>query len=104
VGRYDHVYDLSKKDGWGVVTVDRVREPMEDLAARLRIPIQPNTHVPRAWVRFEIAAVKQGHEPNNCRIKIFAVDPSGVKHEITADAMKVSMIDENREYAVARGQ
>jgi hypothetical protein len=104
VGDFDHVHDVSKKDGWGVVTVDRVREPMEDLAARLGIPIQPGTHVSRAWVRFEIAGVKQGHEPVSCRIEIFAIDPSGKRHEITTDAMKVRPIDEDREYAVIRAR
>jgi hypothetical protein len=103
VGEYDHVYDIAKKDSWGLNRVERRREPMEDLAARVRTPIQPATHVPRAWVRFEINGVKQGHEPKNCTIRIFAIDPSEMRHEITTDAMQVRAIDEDREYAVVRG-
>jgi hypothetical protein len=76
---------------------------MEDLAAKLRVPIQPYTHVARAWVRFEIKGVKQGHEPKNCKIRIWAIDPSGKRHEITTDTMQVKALDDDREYAVAKG-
>jgi len=104
VGQYDHKHDVSKTDLWGFATVDSVREPMEDLAAKLRTPIQPLTHVPRAWVRFEIKGVMQGHEPNNCQIKIFALDPSGRRHEIKTDDIQVKAIDHDKEYAVIRGK
>ncbi len=104
VGQYDHKHDVSKKDVWGFATVESVREPMEDLASKLRTPIPPLTHVPRAWVRFEIEGVKQGHEPSNCKIQIFAVDPSGRRHEIKTDDMKVKAIDDSKEYAVIRGK
>ena len=102
LGKYEHKHDVSKRDTWGLATVETVREPIEDLAARLRIPIQPYTHVPRAWVRFEIKAVKQGHEPKNCQLKIFAIDPSGKRHEITTDNMDVKAIDDNHEYAIPK--
>ncbi len=102
LGKYEHKHDVSKRDSWGIATVETVREPMEDLAAKLRIPIQPYTHVPRAWVRFEIKAVKQAHEPKKCRIEIFAIDPSGKRHEITTNNMEVKAIDDNHEYAIPR--
>ena len=102
LGKYEHKHDISKRDAWGIATVETVREPMEDLAGKLRIPIQPYTHVPRAWVRFEIKAVKHEHEPKNCRIEIFAIDPSGKRHEITADGMEVKAIDDDREYAIPK--
>lgn len=101
LGNYEYQHDVSKKDDWGMTNVQRVREPMEDLAAKLRTPIQPYTHVARAWVRFEIPGVKQGHEPVNCQIKIFAIDPGGRRHEITTDSMKVTGISDDHEYAVA---
>jgi hypothetical protein len=72
---------------------------MQDLAAMLRTPIQPFTHVGRAWVRFEIRGVKQGDEPVNCKVKIFAVDPSRRRHEITTDTMQVKSIGGDHEYA-----
>jgi hypothetical protein len=103
VGKYDYKHDIHKKDSWGFPIVDTVREPMDDLAGKVRIPIQPYTHVPRAWVRFEIKNVKQGHEPTHCTIKIFAVDPSGARHEVRTDEMQVKAIDD-QEYAVARNQ
>ncbi len=103
-GQYDYKHDVSKKDLWGFATVESVREPMEDLAAKLRTPIPPLTHVPRAWVRFEIKSVKQGHEPNNCQIKILAVDPSGRRHDINTNDMQVKAIDDDKEYAVIRGK
>lgn len=104
VGDYDYHHEVSKSDSWGMATVERVREPMDDLAARVRIPIQPNTHVPRAWVRFEMPKVKQGHEPKNCTIRILAIDPSEQRHEIITDAMQVKAIDDTHEYAIARKQ
>ena len=104
LGAYDYHHEVSKKDSWGMTRIERIREPMEDLAAKVRNPIQPNTHVPRAWVRFEIPGVKQGHEPKNCKIRIFAIDPSEQRHEITTDSMQVKATDDNREYAVARNR
>lgn len=101
VGNYDHVHDVTTKDDWGMTSHRTVREPMEDLAAKLRVPMQPSTHVGRAWVRFEIPGVRQGHEPVNCQIKIFAVDPANKRHEITTDAMKVVKVDEDHQYAAA---
>lgn len=101
LGKYQHRHDVSKRDPWGIETVEGVREPMEDLAARLRIPIQPYTHVARAWVRFEIKAVKQVHEPKNCQFKIFAIDPSGKRHEITTDNTAVKTI-EDHEFAIPK--
>jgi hypothetical protein len=101
LGKYDHKYDVSARNDWGLTSVRSVREPMEDLAAKVRVPMQPYTHVSRAWVRFELKAVKQGHEPKNCKTRIWAVDPSGRRHEITADGVKVRSI-EDKEYAVAK--
>lgn len=103
LGNYDYKHDVTRKDIWGFATVESVREPMEDLAAKVRVPIQPYTHVSRAWVRFEIPHVKQGHEPHNCTIRIFSVDPIGVRYEIKTDEMQVRTIDAD-EYAVAKGQ
>src|SRR6266481_4200638 len=71
LGKFQRKYELKKVNEWGAVSIQNQREPMEDLAAKLRIPIQPFTHVGRAWVRFEIPRVKQGHEPKNCHIRIF---------------------------------
>lgn len=102
VGRYDYVHDVTSLDSWGYRSCHRVREPMTDLAASVRKPIQPNTHVARAWVRFELVRVKQGHEPQNCRIRIFAIDPAERRHEITIDDMKVIAVEAGGEYAVAR--
>jgi hypothetical protein len=90
------------KGTYGFATVEQVREPMEDLAAKVRTPILPSTHVPRAWVRFEIRGVKQGHEPKNCRIQIFAVDPGDKRHEVRTDSMKVKAIDDDKEYAIPK--
>jgi hypothetical protein len=104
VGQYDHKHDVSEKDAWGFATVESVREPMEDLASKVRTPIPPLTHVARAWVRFEIKGVKQRHKPSNCKIQIFAVDPSGRRHEIRTDDMNVKAIDDSKEYAVIRGK
>jgi hypothetical protein len=101
LGRYFHKYEITNTNEWGAVTSRSVREPMEDLAAKLRTPIQPYTHVGRAWVRFELTKVRHGHEPKNCRIRIFAVDPSGRKHEIATDAMQVKAIGDDHEYAAA---
>jgi hypothetical protein len=103
LGSYDYKHEVTRKDTRGFATIETVREPMEDLAAKVRIPIQPYTHVSRAWVRFEISKVKQGHEPHNCTIRIFAVDPIGVRYEINTDEMQVRTIDAY-EYAVAKGQ
>jgi hypothetical protein len=103
VGNYDHIHDDTKKDDWGMTSHRRVREPMEDLAAKARTPIQPSTHVGRAWVRFEIPGVRQGHEPANCRIKIFAVDPANQRHKIATDDMRVAKT-EDREYAAAHNR
>jgi hypothetical protein len=100
LGNYQHKHDVKKLNEWGGSTIQGVREPMAGLAARLRIPIHPLTHVGRAWVRFEIPKVKQGHEPKNCRIKIFAIDPSEKRHEITTNGMQVKAINDH-EYAVA---
>lgn len=102
LGKYEHKHDIPKRDTWGLASLETVREPMEDLAGKLRIPIQPYTHVARAWVRFEIKAVKQGHEPKNCRVEIFAIDPSGKRHEIKTDSMVVKAIDGNSEYAIPK--
>ena len=102
LGKSEYKHDVSKRDTRGLATVETVRAPMEDLAARLRIPIQPYTHVLRAWVRFEIKVVEQGHEPKNCQLKIFAIDPSGKRHEITTDNMNVKAIDDNHEYAIPK--
>jgi hypothetical protein len=104
VGDYDYHYEVSKRNPWGLATVETVREPMEDLSAKLRTPIQPNTHVPRAWVRFEINGVKQGDKPENCNIRIFAIDPNEDRYEIATHEMRVKAIDSNHEYAIARGQ
>ena len=81
LGNYHYKHDVKKLNEWGGSSSLGLREPMEDLAAKLRIPIQPFTHVGRAWVRFELSKVKQGHEPKNCRITLFAIDPSGKRHE-----------------------
>jgi hypothetical protein len=85
-----------------MATVETVREPMEDLAAKLRTPIQPYTYDARAWVRFEIKGVKQGDEPKNCRIRMFAIDPGGRRHDINTDAMQVKAIDDDHEFAIPR--
>jgi hypothetical protein len=102
LGKYDHKFDVSQRNEWGGSSVRSERKPMEDLAAKVRTPIQPYTHVPRAWARFQFKGVKQGHEPKNCKITIWAVDPSGKRHEITTDAMQVKDIGD-KEYAVAKG-
>jgi hypothetical protein len=103
VGSYDYVYELKKKDTWGMTSRRTVREPMENLAAKVRTPIQPSTHVGRAWVRFEIPAVRQGHEPANCQIKIWAVDPADQRHEIRTDEMRIAR-SEDRHYVSAHEQ
>ena len=103
LGNYDHKYDISQMNEWGSVSSRSVREPMEDLAGKVRMPIHSDTHVPRAWARFELKSVKQGDEPKNCQIKIYAIDPSGKRHEITTNGMQVKDIGD-REYAVARKQ
>ena len=100
LGKFQHKYELKKMNEWGASTIQSKREPMEDLAAKLRSPIQPFTHVGRAWVRFELPKVKAGHEPSNCYIRIFAIDPSGKRHEIKADGMQVKAITDH-EFAVA---
>ena len=100
LGNYHHKHDVSRRDNWGITSVESVREPMEDLAAKLRTPIQPYTHVARAWVRFEIKGVKAGDEPKNCRIKIFAIDPGGRRHEINTDTMQVKAIGDDHEFAI----
>jgi hypothetical protein len=103
LGNYDYKYDDSQKNEWGSVSSRSVREPMEDLAAKVRKPILSDTHVSRSWIRFELKSVKQGHEPKNCQIKIHAIDPSGKRHEITTNGMQVKGVGEH-EYAVARKQ
>ncbi len=104
LGEYDYVHDETRHDSWGLRNlVDRVREPMQDLMPLVRNPIQPGTHVGRAWVRFEIPDVRGGDEPRNCTIRIYAVDPSGKKHEITTDQMNVKAID-SHEFAAPRRQ
>jgi hypothetical protein len=103
LGNYDYKYNVSQRNEWGSVSSRSVREPMEDLAARVRNPIHPGTHVSRSWIRFELKDVKQGHEPKNCQIKIYAINPSGKRHEITTNGMQVKDFSD-RECAVARKQ
>lgn len=103
LGAYEHVHDVEAKDNWGMATFERIREPMADLAAKARTPIQPGTHLGRAWARFEIPQVKQGHEHYKCRFKIFAVDPAGERYRIATDGMRIIGLDA-REYATARGR
>ncbi len=103
LGNYDYKYEISERNEWGSVTSRSVREPMEDLAAKVRNPIHSDTHVSRSWIRFELKSVKQGDEPKNCQIKIYAIDPSGKRHEITTNGMQVKDFAD-RECAVARKQ
>jgi hypothetical protein len=103
LGSYDYKYEISERNEWGSVSSRMLREPMEDLAAKVRTPIHSDTHVSRSWIRFELKSVKQGHEPKNCQIKIYAIDPSGKRHEITTNKMQVKDLSD-RECAVGRKQ
>jgi hypothetical protein len=70
-------------------------DPMDDLAIKLRTPVQANTHQ-EGWIRFELQHVK--HELKDCRVSIHAIDIRGDSYEITTDDMQVkSMAD--HEYA-----
>lgn len=101
LGHYDHVHDVSRRDNWGFKTSEKIREPMEDLSARVRNPILPGTHAGRAWVRFEIPNVTGGHQPPRSTVRIYAVDPAGNRTKIATDNMQIKAIDDH-EYAVAR--
>lgn len=99
-GKFYHRHVQTSRDSLGYVIDRTLYEPMEDLAAKLRTPVQPNTHR-EGWIRFELKNVK--HELKNCSIKIHAVDVSGDLHEIKADGMQVREVADH-EFASATQQ
>ncbi|PYX57015.1 MAG: hypothetical protein DMG73_14045 [Acidobacteria bacterium] len=102
LGDYQHVYRCTYPTGLGHAAVETVKEPMVDLAARLRQPLDPETHKKEGWARFELKQVRQGHDqPCKFRVTLFAIDAIANWHPVDASNIRVMAID-SHEFAELR--
>jgi hypothetical protein len=97
IGNFLYRYKQQATNQLGFAVINDIYEEMPDLAARLRTPLEPETHA-EGWARFELENVRGPIE--RYHITIYAIDANDGKHKI--DTASIRIPSPLQEYVLAR--